>query len=198
MRTWALVAAIVSVGTGAAAQSVGPIRVTREIETPAAEATAAVMMASFQKDRGQQREFPDGGWSLSAGANLGPWVAIVGEADGYANYYTAPASRPGYGAQEAVNHVHDFLAGPRIQSRFVRVGSGRDGRDVRIFGQVLAGLRVGEVFAGGRAVQPGAGVDVYTPRGLTIRFEADHCFVNGSGRGLSGGRMLIGIVLGPS
>jgi hypothetical protein len=174
------------------------MRVTRGIETSPAEAAAAVLVADFQKDRGEQKEFPDFGWSLSVGANLGAWFTIAGEADGYGNYYTHPPATPGYGGYGAINHVHDLLAGPRVHSRFLHVGSGRDASDLRVFGQVLAGIRVSEVVAGGRAIQPGAGVDVHTKRGVTIRIETDHCFVTDSGRGLSGGRWLIGIVFGPS
>jgi hypothetical protein len=185
-------------GTAASAQTAGPMRVNQEIEAPVAEATAAVLMTDFQKDRGMQKEFPDFGWSLSVAANLGSWFAIVGEADGIGNYYDRPSATPGYGMQAAVNHVHDFLAGPRVHSRFLHVVWGRDVSDLRIFGQVLTGIRVSEVAAGGRAIQPGAGVDFHAQRGFTIRVEMDHCFVAGSGRGLSGGRFLVGLVFGPS
>jgi hypothetical protein len=200
MKLWAapLLAALLGTATVGSAQTAGPMRVTRGIETAPVEAAAAVLLADFQKDRGEQKEFPDFGWSLSVGANLGAWLAITGEADGYGNYYTHPAAVPGYGGYGAINHVHDLLAGPRVQSRFVHVGSGRDAGDLRIFGQVLAGIRVSEVVTGGRAIQPGAGVDVHTKRGVTIRTETDRSFITASGRGLSGGRWLIGIVFGPS
>ena len=123
MKLWVvpLLGAMVLPGTIASAQTDGPMHVTTEIEVSAVEASAAVMMADFQKDRREQKEFPDFGWSLSLGANLGAWVALVGEVDGYANYYTAPAANPRFGAQGAINHVHDFLAGPRGHSRFTHV-----------------------------------------------------------------------------
>ena len=39
-------------------------------------------------------------------------------------------TRPGYGAHAAVNHVHDLLAGPRIQSRFLHVVWGGEAREI--------------------------------------------------------------------
>jgi hypothetical protein len=193
-----MLCAMVGMGTVASAQTAGPMRVTEEIETPAAESTAAILFADFRKDHGEQKTFPDFGWSLSVGANLGTWLTILGEADGYANYYDVPDTRPGYGAHAAVNHVYAFLAGPRVHSRFLHVGRTPYANDLRVFGQLLAGIRVSEVLSGGRAIQPGAGVDVHTKYGFTVRTELDYCFVSGSGRGLSGGRGLVGIVFGPS
>jgi hypothetical protein len=201
MKIWAapLLCAMVGMGgTAASAQTAGPMRVTQEIETSRVEATAAVLTADFLRDRGYQNEFPHFGWSLSLGANLGPWFAIVGEADGYAANYDVPDTRPGYGARAAVDHVHDLLAGPRVHSRFLHVVWGGEASDFRIFGQVLAGFRVSAAAAGGRAIQPGAGVDFQTKRGLVIRTEIDRCFVSGSGRGLSGRRFVLGLVFGPS
>jgi hypothetical protein len=51
---------------------------------------------------------------------------------------------------------------------------------------------------GGRAIQPGAGVDFFIRSGITIRDQLDYCFVRGAGHGLSGSRVLVGIVFGPS
>jgi hypothetical protein len=199
MKIWVapLLCAMVGMGTAVSAQTAGPMRVTDEIETPAAEAAAAILFADFRKDRGQQKTFPDFGWSLSVGANLGTWLTILGEADGYANYYDVTDTRPGYGAHSAVNHVYAFLAGPRVHSRFLHVGKTPYANDLRIFGQLLAGARVSEQVSSGRAIQPGAGIDVHTKHGFNVRTEWDYCFVSGSG-GLSGGRWLVGLVFGPS
>jgi hypothetical protein len=200
MKMWVapLLWAMVGMGTVASAQTAGPMRVTEGIETPTAEAAAAVLFADFRKDRGEQKTAPDFGWSLSVGANLGAWLTMLGEADGYANYYDAPDTRPGYGAHAAVNHVYAFLAGPRVHSGFLHVGKTPYANDLRVFGQLLTGIRVSETLSGGRAIQPGAGVDVHTKYGFTVRNELDYCFVSGSGRGLSGGRWLVGLVFGPS
>jgi hypothetical protein len=199
MKSWAapLLCAIIGMRAVASAQTAGPMRITQEIETPRGEATVAVLFADFQKDRGKQKTFPDFGWSLSSAASLG-WLAILGEADGYANYYDVPDGRPGYGAHAAVNHVYGFLSGPRVQTRFLHVGKAPSANDLRIFGQALVGVRVSDTAGGGRAIQTGAGVDAHTRHGFTLRNEWDYCFVSGSGRGLSGGRWLVGIVIGPS
>ena len=198
MKAATLVCAFVALASGAAAQTTGPVRITQGIESSPWEATAAVLFADFRKDHGEQKTFPDFGWSLSVGANVGAWVALVGEADGYANGYDVPDSRPGYGAHAAVNKVYSFLAGPRIHSRFLHVGRAPYANDLRIFGQALAGFRTSQVVKGGRAIQPGAGVDVHTRYGFTVRTELDYCVVSGSGGGLSGGRWLVGLVFGPS
>jgi hypothetical protein len=187
---------LAATASAASAQTGGPMHVSREIDTPRAEVTAAVLFGDFEIDRREQKEFPDIGWSLSINANISARFALVGEVNGYANYYTPPTPR--YGAKGLFNQVHDLLAGSRVQSRFFRVGGGRHTADIRVFGQVLGGIRVSEVVPGGRAIQPGAGVDFFIRSGITIRDQLDYCFVRGAGHGLSGSRALVGIVFGPS
>jgi hypothetical protein len=62
---------------------------------------------------------------------------------------------------------------------------------------VLWGARASDVGNGGRAVQPGGGIDFHTKSGLTVRNEIDYCLVSAARRGVSGGRWIIGVVFGP-
>lgn len=183
----ALLGATLGMAAVASAQTAGPMRVTTEIETPPAEVTAGVAMTLFQKDIPAQPEFGSLGVSLSISGNLGPYIGMVANVDRFAS------------SENGVDDsVQDFLAGLRVQSRFFRVGRGRDMRDLRIFAHVLAGIRDSDRLVGGRAIQPGLGVDFHTKQGIALRYEFDHCFVAGPGRGLSGGQFLFGLVFGPS
>ena len=85
----------------------------------------------------------------------------------------------------------------RVQSRFLRVGGGRNTADIRVFGGCSGDSRQ-RSCAGRPWIQPGAGVDFFIRSGITIRDQLDYCFVRGAGHGLSGSRALVGIVFGPS
>jgi hypothetical protein len=189
MKTYvALLGAVLGVATVASAQTTGPMRVTTEIETSPAEFTAAVLWTEFQKDVPTHPEFPTFGFSLAISGNLNPYVGLVGEGGRFANYDHA-----------VLNPVNDLFVGVRVQSRFFRVHPRTDRSDIRIYGHVLAGTRwETNTTTGGSAVRPGAGADFHTKHGFALRYEYDHCFVNGVGRGLSGGQFLFGLVFGPS
>jgi hypothetical protein len=134
---------------------------------------------------------PDFGWAVSAARNITDRFAIAGEIGGFANIWDSWASVRT--THREVNHVHSLMIGPRVATRFLHVG-GRDPLDVRVFGQVLAGAAVSEMIPGGRAVQPGGGVDVATRSGVIIRSEVDYCFARDQVRKISGGRWLFAIV----
>jgi hypothetical protein len=90
----------------ASAQTVGPMRVTTAIEAPRLEVAAGIGMTEFQKDVPSNPEFHSFGLSLSGGANLGKYVAVVGEANRFINH-----------DHMVSNPVRDLLAGVRIQSQ---------------------------------------------------------------------------------
>jgi hypothetical protein len=137
------------------------------------------------------KTFPDAGWALSAARNITDQFAVAGEISGFGNVWDSWATV--HANHREINHVHSFMAGPRVATRFLHI-SGRDPLDLRVFGQVLAGAVVTELDAGGRAVQPGGGVDVATRSGLILRSEVDYCFRRDQIRKVSGGRWLVAIV----
>ena len=134
---------------------------------------------------------PDFGWALSGARNFTDRFAIAGEIGGFGNVWDSWASV--HTKHREINHVHSLMAGPRVATRFLHIG-GHDPLDLRVFGQVLAGVAVSEVVPGGRAVQPGGGVDVAMRSGLILRSEMDYCFARDEVRKISGGRWLLAIV----
>ena len=129
------------------------------------------------------KTFPDFGWAVSVARYVNDWFAITGEVSAFA-YDEFPSGR------REVNHVHAFMAGPKFHTRI----HGRQ-RDVRVFGQVLVGAEVSNVFAGGLAVQPGGGVDFNATRLAAFRLQFDYGVVPRQGGNLSGPRALFGMVL---
>ena len=89
--------------------------------------------------------------------------------------------------------MYGALASPRFVTRvFHRDGNGSGG--FRVFGQLLAGAQISDLFPGGRAIQPGGGIDIKTNHGFSFRSEWDQTFVRGQ-RAISQSRWLTGIVI---
>src|SRR5437016_4018598 len=96
---------------------------------------------------------------------------------------------------EVENARSEVAAGLRFATNFIHTGAVRDATAFRIFGQLLVGGRASDIGLSGRAIQPGAGVDFYVRNGITIRNSIDYCIVSGPGRGVSGGRWLVSVVV---
>ena len=141
---------------------------------------------------GSPKTFPDFGLSVMPAVSLNNWMALVAEAGFYGNKWRVDASAAG----QRTNNVRFVLAGVRVQSRNIR----RSGGDYafRIFAQLLAGLQASTEVRTGSAIQPALGVDAFFPNGLGARFEWDYRFVRKEPRDLSGGRGLLGVVIGLS
>jgi hypothetical protein len=135
------------------------------------------------------RTFPDFGISFAAGLNVTDWFGLVGEISLYNNNWVARDS------MNTVNHLSSYLAGPRLRVHLTS-SSEKWAYDIHVFGQVLAGNVTSQSFPGGRAIQPGAGIDFHSPRGFDIRVQYDHCFLPGQSRDLPGDRILLGVVFG--
>ena len=82
--------------------------------------------------------------------------------------------------------ARSYVAGPKVM---MVLGP------VRLFGQVLAGGASSDVYPGGFAIQPGAGVDFTRARSVGVRLEVDDWIVPGHGGYLSGPRLLCGLVV---
>lgn len=198
-RAYGLFLAMLALPSIALAQ--GP-EVSIGVPSPAAEFTAAFSLdgpkdvnlrptcLQLSLPCSSGKEFGDYGWSLSAGYSFTDNVAVVGEFAGFENFWLAPHQN-----RDSVNHVHTLMAGPRIASRFLHVGT-RDPNDLRLFVQVLGGLEVSELDSGGLAFRPGGGVDVSTRTGILVRVEIDYLTTSAHGRDMSGCRVLLGLVFG--
>jgi hypothetical protein len=136
------------------------------------------------------RTFPDFGLSAQLALSLDDWLALAGEVGVFGNQWRADASASG----QRTNLVRFALAGARLQSRNIRRPSWNYA--LRFFGQVLAGYQASTEVPGGSAIQTGLGLDTWFSNGLGVRVQWDHRFVRKEPRDLSGGRVLVGVVIG--
>jgi hypothetical protein len=137
---------------------------------------------------GSHQTFLGLGWTMSGARTLTEWLSLTGEVG------VADELRPSETThRNESNRVFAALAGPRFTSRVFHRG-GSSPYDFRIFGQVLGGGQTSDVFAGGRTIQPGGGIDIKTTRGFSFRSEWDRAFVRGQ-HPISQFRWLTGIVI---
>jgi hypothetical protein len=87
------------------------------------------------------------------------------------------------------------LAGARLTTGFYRDGGTRI--PGRFFVEGLAGRNTGGSAASGGLLQAGAGADLLVTRGAALRVALDYLFTPGAPRDFAGGRVLVGVVLGP-
>jgi hypothetical protein len=172
------------------------------VVTPAAEFAAAVTMQDpkdvnsrpfceqYSLPCASGKEFGDVGWSLSAGYSLTENLAIVGEVAAFENTWVVQRQ-----SRTLVNHALSLTAGPRFASRFLHEG-GPNPNDTRVFVQLLAGVQASDLATTGFAIRPGAGVDISTRTGVIVRLGLDYLLTSATGRDLSGGRFLMGLVFG--
>ena len=170
--------------------------------TPAAEFGAAVTMQNPRDVNGRPqcelyslpcasgKEFGDVGWSLSSAYNFTEKLGIVGEVAGFENTWLEAGH-----SHESVNHVLSLMAGPRAASTVMHTG-GANPNDTRVFVQLLAGAQVSDLTPTTLAIRPGGGIDILTRTGLIVRLGLDYTFTSAEGRDLSGGRFVVGLVVG--
>jgi hypothetical protein len=151
---------------------------------------AAVTWSQFPDNSGPgtQQTFLDLGWTLSGARAFSRWFSATAEVGMSDNLMSSPTTH-----RSEANVVYTALAGPRFTSRFFH-RKGSSPYDIRVFGQMLAGAQISDLFAGGRAIQPGGGVDIKTTHRFSFRSEWDHTFVRGQ-HAISGSRWLTGIVI---
>ena len=167
----------------------GEISVGLSLQAPA-DANSPPLCGKLSLPCTSPKTVPDLGWALSGARNITDRFAIAGEVGGFGNVWDSWASV--HSNHREINHVHSLMVGPRVATRFFHFG--RDPQDLRVFGQVLAGVAVSELLPGGRAVQPGAGMDFATRSGVIVRWQLDYCFARDQVRKISGGRALLAIV----
>jgi hypothetical protein len=151
---------------------------------------AAISWNQFPDNSGPDKHqtFLDLGWTISGARTLTEWLSLTAEVSVSDNLMPSETTHRNEG-----NRVYAALAGPRFTSRVFHRG-GRSPYDFRIFGQLLAGGQISDLFPGGRAIQPGGGIDIKTPRGFSFRSEWDRTFVRGQHE-ISQFRWLTGIVI---
>lgn len=142
---------------------------------------------------GSGKTVAGGGWAVVGSRNFTEHVGVTGEVGLFHNLWDSAQSI--HTSHREDNVVHFVMIGPRVSSAFQSSG-GRSRSEARFFGQCLIGLAGGDVVIGGRALQPGAGLDVRLPSSVIIRIQLDYTFVPSSGRSISGSRALFALVFG--
>jgi hypothetical protein len=137
---------------------------------------------------GTGKTFGDYGGLVSGTVRMSDVVSLVGEAGLYANMW-----QPGDSPYATANQVRAALAGVRLSSPIFQPAH-RDPQRLRLFAQLLYGVETSDAVPGGRALQPGAGVDFTTRYPVRIRVEADYAVVEHRVRDLSAGRILVALV----
>ena len=137
---------------------------------------------------GTQQTFLDLGWTLSAARALTDRLSVAGEVGISANLLTSETTH-----RKETNRVYSALAGPRFTSHPFHVKS-YGPTLFRVFGHLLVGAQTSDQFPGGRAIQPGGGIDISISHAVSFRSQFDHTFVQGQ-RAISGSRFLTGIVI---
>jgi hypothetical protein len=151
---------------------------------------AAVTWNQFPDNSGPgtQQTILDLGWTLSGARAFNRWLSVTAEVGISDNLMSSETTH-----RSEDNLVYTALAGPRATSRFFH-RKGSSPYDIRLFGQMLAGAQISDLFPGGRAIQPGGGVDIKTNHRFSFRSQWDHTFVRGQ-HAISGSRWLTGIVI---
>lgn len=136
---------------------------------------------------------PDAGVSVIYARNISEHFAIVGEAGIYDNVWDSAATV--HANHREGNQVLSAVIGPRLSTGFLTFGGPRPST-LRAFGQVGVGVEVSGMVPGGKAVRPGAGVDLKTMHFVLLRLELDYSFVPSTMRSIGGGRVLLAVGFG--
>jgi len=168
----------------------GPIGVATAQDRVRGQIGAAVTWNQFPDNSGpgSQQTFLDLGWTLSAARSLTDRLSVAGEVGVSANLLTSEVTH-----RQESNNVYSALIGPRFTTPVFHV-DGRSPLDFRVFAQLLGGAQTSDSYPGGRAIQPGVGIDIKTKRGFNFRSEWDHTFVRGQ-PAISQSRWLTGVVV---
>ncbi len=149
------------------------------------------------------RTFPDFGLAAQAAVYPLEHAALVLEGSTYGNHWVdsnaaEPAPRAGSSPADdnLVNRVAALLGGVRLSTGTFSLPFANDSSHCRAYVQVLGGPEASTVLPTRFAIQPGAGFDgqLRWPRAW-LRVAYDYRSTRGSGRNLSGPRVVIAMVL---
>jgi hypothetical protein len=149
------------------------------VVTPAAaQTTRDVHVPPVEFGAGVTVDHKTGGAVFAVSGNVRNTLAVTAEAG--KSVYSASA-----------------LAGARISTGFFYDGA--PPMPGRFFAQLLVGAQVRNGMSGEAVVKPGAGADVIVApsRGVALHWSIDYRIVPGAPPGVSGPRLVVGLVFGP-